>query len=117
MDIYNINAKDELLRRVPKVPSHFNNGRITSAAFKPKPGEDGLSIDILSLTSIEISIKDPGKFLAAIIIAEDVTKKGCECVHNPVPENYSHALIKGITKQIARKLSEVCKVIDLAQQI
>ena len=117
MKIYSIQEKDELLKRVPKVPSHFNDGRITSAAFKPKSGEDGLSVDILRLTTIENSIKDPAKFLAAIIISEDATKAGCESIHDPVPENYSHALIKGITKQIARKLSEMCKVTDLAQQI
>lgn len=108
-----IDDEDELLRRVPKVPSHYINGRITSAAFKPKPSEDGLSVDILSLTTIEISIKEPSKYLAAIIIAEDATKEGCECEHNPVPGNYSHALIKGVTRQIARKFSELCKVEDL----
>lgn len=113
MEKYIIQEKDELLRRVPKVPSHFNNGRITSAAFKPKPGEEGLSVDIPSLTTIETSIKYPDKFFAAIITAEIAVKVGCECVHDPVPENYSHALIRGITKQITRKLSAICKIIDI----
>ena len=115
MEIYIIQGKDELLRRVPKVPSHFNNGRITSAAFKPRPGENGLSVDILSLTTIETSLKNPDKLLAAIIKAEDAVKEGCECFHDPVPDNYSHALIKGITKQIARKLSGICKIVDIDQ--
>lgn len=113
METYKVKDIDELLRRVPKVPSHYNNGRITSAAFKPKPGEDGLSVDILCLTTIEISIKDVSKFFAALLTAKDVIKEGCECVHDPIPENYSHALIKGITRQISKKLSELCKVIDL----
>lgn len=114
MEIYIIQEKNELLRRVPKVPSHINNGRITSAAFKPKPGNNGLSVNILSLTTIETSIKYPDKFFAAIITAEDAVKESCECVHDPVPENYSDALIRGITKLIARKLSAICKIIDIA---
>ena len=114
MEKYIIQEKNELLRRVPKVQSHFNKGRITSAAFKPKQGENGLSVNILSLTTIDTSIKNPDKFFAAIINAEDAVKEGCECVHDPVPENYSDALIRGITKQIARKLSAICKKNDIA---
>jgi len=63
MENFTIQEKDELLRRVPKVQSHFYNGRITSAAFKPKPSEDGLSVDIFRLTTIDIFIKDIGRLL------------------------------------------------------
>jgi len=113
LESFIIQEKDELLRRVPKIPSHFNNGSITSAAFKPKPNEDGLSVDLLRLTTIDFFINDPNKYLAAEIIAGDAIKEGCECIHDPLPDNHAHALIKGITKQIARKLSAICKVIDL----
>jgi len=115
MGSYDINDNDELLRRVPKVLSHFNNEGITSAAFKPKTGEDGLSVDILSLTTIENSIKDPNKFLAAIITVENVIQEGCKCIHDPITDNYAHALIKGVTRQIARKFSKISIVKDLAK--
>ncbi|MCU0347824.1 MAG: hypothetical protein MUC59_12870 [Saprospiraceae bacterium] len=47
---YEILGTDNLLRRIPLKPSHIFQGRITSACFKTKPSEDGLSVDIEGLT-------------------------------------------------------------------
>lgn len=113
MNIIDISPNDDLIRRIPKTPSHLKDGRPTSACFKLKPGEDGISVDILRLTTVRNSIKNPKTHLAGILRASIPINYGCNCVHSPVESNEAHALIKDVNKAIARKLASECIMIEL----
>jgi hypothetical protein len=108
---YLITQDDFLYRRFPidnPIFWKFQNDRKvpTSAAFKTKPGENGLSVDIAALTTPEKSVMNSARFNLAEISAATPLNLNLECVHNPVPENDAHALILGEnTKSIAKKLS------------
>ena len=111
MDKYTIQRDDELVRRVPTYLSDFiKDGKPTSAAFKTKPNEDGLSVHILKLTTIDKIILDKDQFVVAIFKASIPMDAGFVCEHDQKPDNYAHALIKGNTRRIARKLSRHCRV-------
>jgi hypothetical protein len=112
MEYYIIKESDELARRIPKVPSHFNSetGRPTSAVFKTKNEEDGLSVDVLSLTTKENAVQNQEKYALAIFKAELPLSEGFQCLHDPKEDNEAHALIVGDTKKIAKKLAEACKI-------
>ena len=113
MKLYDIKLNDELLRRIPRKPSHLrDDGKPTSAAFKTKKDEDGLSINILSLTTVELSIPNINTHTAGIIFAKVPINLGYECKHLPLKGNYAHSLIVGDTNPIARKLAENCKMIE-----
>ena len=61
MPLHQITPEDKLLRRIILQPQFFKitpDGvrRPTSAAFKMRSGEDGLSVDILGLTTLEQAI-------------------------------------------------------------
>lgn len=112
-DKYIIQREDELVRRVPKYLSNFfQNNRPTSAAFKTKPEEDGLSVNILKLTTIEETIQDNERFVGAVFTASIPIDAGYDCLHAPDLENnnLAHALIVGDTKKIAKKLSLMCRI-------
>ena len=107
-DRVNITDEDHLLKRVPfRNPSFIKpDGRVTSFAFKPKKGEDGLSVDIERLTNYNASILDPEYFQLYFIIAGFVNKLGLDCVHSPLEDNYVHALIVGnFTNSICSELA------------
>ena len=111
MDKYTIQRVDKLVRRVPiYLSDFFKNGKPTSAAFKTKPSEDGLSVYILRLTTINKIILEKDKFVVAIFEASIPMDAGYVCEHDPKPDNYAHALIIGNTRRIARKLSRLCRV-------
>jgi hypothetical protein len=113
MKIYDIQVHDELLRRIPRKPSHLrDDGKPTSVAFKTKKNEDGLSINILCLTTLEFSIPNISTHTGGVIIAELPMSLGYQCKHHPLDMNYSHGLIVGDTNPIARKLAENCKMIE-----
>lgn len=109
---YQIEPSDRLLRRIPKKPSHINNGRITSACFKTRDGEDGLSVDIENLVSTLPEIYSSETHRLAAIMAQLPMDEGYDCQHDPVEGNYSHALIVGNTRPIAKKLARACELID-----
>jgi len=105
--LYTIENRDTLFRRFPIVnePNYISfwkevNGQKvpTSAVFKTKPFEDGLSVDIKALTG------DPLKFNLCELPASVPINLGKECLHNPKDDNHAHALIIGDTKNIAKKL-------------
>ena len=108
---YIISPQDILCRRFPIDNPFFwkwvGDRKVpTSAAFKTKPGEDGLSVEIAHLTTADISIQDPLKFNLALLQASVPMEIGLVCIHNPLPNNNAHALIVGEnTKSIAKKLS------------
>lgn len=112
---YKITNEDFLLRRFPisdepkyvvfwkfnakgqKIPS--------SAAFKTKPNEDGLSVDVAVLTKPEQTAGNINEFGVAQLSASTPIELGYNCVHDPQEGNIAHALILGDTNPIAKKLS------------
>jgi len=108
---YIITPDDFLYRRFPINNPNFwkwaNERKVpTSAAFKTKPGENGLSVDIAALTTPEKSVMDTTMFNIAEISAATPINLNIPCVHNPMPDNEAHALILGEnTKAISKKLS------------
>ena len=115
MTNYEITNSDFLYRRfsILDEPNYsvfwkLENGRKipSSAAFKTKPNEDGLSVNIAALTTPEETVGDIQSFGVAEISASTPLDLGFECIHDIKPENQAHALILGDTKSIAKKLSK-----------
>lgn len=115
MPNYSITDTDFLYRRfsISEEPNYtvfwkLVNGRKTpsSAAFKTKPNEDGLSVNIAALTTPKATVGDLERFGVAEILALTPISLGYLCEHNPQPDNNAHALIIGDTKPIAKKLSK-----------
>jgi hypothetical protein len=107
-DIIKIKDDDILLRRFEYLnPNHIkDDGTITSLVFKLKKTEDGLSVNIKKLTNYENSIIDNKRFRLCSLIVKIPRDYGLDCVHNPIDDNYAHALITGnITTPISRKLA------------
>jgi hypothetical protein len=115
MPEYSITNEDFLFRRFsildePKYAVFWkldNGCKVpSSAAFKTKPNEDGLSVNIAALTTPEASVGNAEEFGIAEISAATPISLGYECEYNPQPGNDAHALIVGDTKPIAKKLSK-----------
>jgi len=115
MPDYKIADSDFLYRRfsILDEPNYavfwkLDNGRKipSSAAFKTKLNEDGLSVNIAALTTPQATVGNPEEFGIAEISASTPIGLGYDCIHNPQPENEAHALIVGDTKPIAKKLSK-----------
>jgi len=97
---YTITKSDFLYRRIPKDNPYcwkeINGTKIPSSAnFKTNKGEDGLSVNIATLTTPEKVIakypkNDLAEFSASTPIAE-----GYNCLHKPSKKNVSHAIIEG----------------------
>ena len=114
-----IEDTDKLLRRIPFTnPSYIKpDGSITSLAFKPKKGDDGLSVNIARRTTYEASVLDRSRFRLYGVQAAFPRGLGLECVTDPLPENPAHALIKGnITDAVSRKLSHHAELFPDPQQ-
>jgi len=122
MPDYKITDSDFLYRRfsILDEPNYavfwkLDNGRKipSSAAFKTKLNEDGLSVNIAALTTPQTTVGNPEEFGIAEISASTPIGLGYDCIHNPQPENEAHALIVGDTKPIAKKLSKaITQVFD-----
>lgn len=109
---YEIKSTDSLLRRIPLKPSHIFQGSITSACFKTKPGEVGLSVDIEALINrISESYNQETHTLSRLSAALPM-ELGYECKHDPVDGNFAHALIIGDTNPIAKRLALAAQPID-----
>lgn len=112
--LYPITSADILVRRIPKVPTHFKvvEGHImaTSGAFKTNTGENGLSVDILALTTLLQTVQNPQKNYVGLLKAEVPMNENFECRHDPIYGNNAHALIVGNTRPIAKKLAAACTV-------
>jgi hypothetical protein len=115
MPDYSITDADFLFRRfsILDEPNYavfwkLENGKKipSSAAFKTKADEDGLSVNIAALSSPQATVGNAEEFGVAEIPASIPIGLGYECKHNPQPDNDSHALIVGDTKPIAKKLSK-----------
>lgn len=114
MTKYSITSSDCLYRRFsiidePKYEVFWkleNGIKVpSSAAFKTKPNEDGLSVDIAALTTPELSALDPERFGVAEFSASVPIELGYECKNKPSHKNKAHAIIVGDTNPIAKKLS------------
>ena len=77
----------------------------SSAAFKTKRDENGLSVNIASLTTPEGTVEDPAAFAVAEFPASVPLNAGYKCVQDEQPGNVAHALILGDTQSIAKKMS------------
>lgn len=107
MPLHQITPEDELLRRIILQPQFFKitpDGvrRPTSAAFKMRSGEDGLSVDILGLTTLELAIANRSTHTGAVLSAKVPLDNRCPCVHDPIAGNQAHALIKNVTPALAK---------------
>jgi hypothetical protein len=120
MPDYSITNADFLYRRfsILEEPNYavfwkLDNGKKipSSAAFKTKPNEDGLSVNIAALTTPEATVGNSTEFGVAEISASTPISLGFQCKHNRQPDNYAHALIVGDTNPIAKKLSRAVKQI------
>lgn len=102
---------DNLLRRVIFTnPSYVRPDQtLTSFAFMPRKINgfpEGLSVDIERLTTYEKRIVDRFNYRLYTVTALRVRQIGLDCEHNPLPENYAHALITGdISRPKARDLA------------
>ena len=110
MPDYIITNGDILLRRVPNANPNYwkilDGKRVASSfAFKTKPGEDGLSVSIAALTTLQNAAGNSDQFSVAAIPASVPTELGYQCRHDPKLDNEAHALIVGDTNPIAKKLS------------
>lgn len=111
-----VKEDDQLLRRVIYVdPNHIRpDGTPTSFAFRLRGNEKGLSVDIEGLIeSHEKSIVDRSKFRLFRLRVDTVTSLGLQCEHDPLPDNYAHALIFGdFTKSTSRKLARSAEPVN-----
>jgi hypothetical protein len=110
---------DVLYRRVPfNNPNYIRDDQsITSFAFKPRKGEDGVSVNIARLSTYSESVFDTSRFLLYSIKAVEVRDQGLDCLHDPKENNYAHALITGkftdgICKVLSLKAKKVVSPID-----
>jgi hypothetical protein len=78
------------------------DGTATSRVFKLREKEKELSVDVKSMTSPEVSIKDPQRFMLFEIAHRQVLDLSLLAVHDPLPNEHSletnpaHALIVGM---------------------
>lgn len=97
--IYEITDDDYVLRRVPTDPNYIkDDGSITSFAFRTRKGENGLSVDVEKLSSYEKATLGSNRFRLVKLnvgqIRHDIND-GLDVIHDPLPDNTAHALIKG----------------------
>jgi hypothetical protein len=98
MEIVEILDNDNLFRRVPMYnPNCIKpDGSATSFAFKTKRNEDGLSVDLEKLTTVEKSILDSSKFALFSInvgYVRQVEPDKMDIEYNPTDDNLAHCLI------------------------
>lgn len=105
------NVRDEefLWRRICRnwITIDESGPRPSSAAFKRKRDEDGVSVDIASKTTPEKSIKD--SVALASIQAIVPIRLGYPVCADPILDNPAHALIKGdISHSNRQKIAKEC---------
>lgn len=136
---YLITPENQLIRRVPKQPSHIARDAagqlsLTSSVFKyaPVTPRDGVSVDVLEIWLTLVSREQAlhaavfrhvtasgAGCVAAVLPAAVPLGEGLNCIHDPVPAtehepvNPAHSLILGmINKTLARKLAKACVLIE-----
>lgn len=115
MEKESIHNEDNLLRRVPLADPRYNkpDNTIASFAFKKKKGEDSLSVDVERLTTYESTLLNRAHFCLCKIQTSFVRSLLLDAEHNPLPNNYAHALVKGnITNGCARQMAHKAELVD-----
>lgn len=102
-----VSAEEDLYRRSYSEPQrNFLNpdGSATSRVFRLREKDNGqLSVDIKSLTTAQVSIKDKSKFMLFEISVSTVVGAGLAVYHDPYTEkthgedNIAHSFIWGLT--------------------
>lgn len=93
-----VSIEEWLYRRGFTTPKYTNlDGSPTSRAFKPRDLDNGeLSVNVKSMTTIELSIQDPKKFcLFELSNAAVEAIANIKTYHDPLPDgtNNAHAVI------------------------
>lgn len=115
-----VNDDERLWRRVHPNQiiwdEDIKNYRPSSAVFRPS-GE--MSVDIASLTTPEAVLSDYPQHSLVEFTAGVARKEGCIVVRDPLPDNPSHALVRGknpeghLTKSQAKNIQQNSKWIIL----
>lgn len=110
-----INKGDRLLRRIPINPDFIKpDGVLSSSCFSVKKGQDGVSVDLERLTTHTDSIKDKSRYYLYFLEAYFTEDLGLKNLHDPLPDNVAHTLIKGnIARSVARTLAAAARQIVL----
>jgi len=111
-----IDNQDNLLRRVPLADPRYikPDQTLNSFAFKKKKSEDGLSVDVERLTTYARAILNEERFCLCKISAESLRSLSLEAEHNPLPDNYAHALITGnITNGCAKRMAHKAEFVNI----
>jgi hypothetical protein len=108
---------DFVLRRVPTyLPNYVKpDGTITSRAYQKKREDDGISVDMERLSTLEKAILGDKRYRLLRInvgIIRHPINDGLDVVHSPIADNDAHSLITGhITeskqKQLLKNSAEV----------
>ncbi|MCB0611385.1 MAG: hypothetical protein H6562_11375 [Lewinellaceae bacterium] len=112
MNKIKIDKTDKLLRRVQFLNPAFikPDGSPASSSFQLKKDESGLSVDIERLTNYPKAIQDVSRFRLFSLDAAFTEGLGLVNEHDPLEDNYAHALIRGnISKSISRKMAQASK--------
>lgn len=112
-----IRAENNLLRRYifPNPPNFTlikDDGSICSTCFHLRKSEEGLSVDIEELSTLEKSIVDSSKYRLLRLNAGKVQDLKLTVSHAPIEDNYAHALIKGVDKKKSKKLARIASKVD-----
>jgi len=103
---------DKLLRQVQSLNPNFikPDGTPASSSFSLKRGEDGLSVDVERLSTYEKSVGDRTRFRLFWLLASFTNSIGFINEHDPLEDNYAHALIKGnFSRKTSRQLARNAK--------
>lgn len=90
-----IENNDWLLRRIPNKPDYIKpDNSIASFAFKSRDN-DGLSVNIERFTTYAQTVLDRQLFSLCKITTEYIRSISLDAIHDPLDDNYAHALIVG----------------------
>jgi hypothetical protein len=100
---------DAVLRRIPNKPSHFKkDGTLSSANFVGP----NTSVNIERLTTIEETLVGYKNFGLVRLLTGFIRELGADVVHDPIENNYSHAIIPGKrSAHVARKLANMATMV------
>ena len=103
----NVSAAEDLRRAIH--PDQVDeNGEPTSAAFSTID----MSVDVASLASLDETRRRFPKKRVAIFPCQAVITLGVNPIHDPLPDNSSHAIVPGrLSRGNARKLQSAVKAV------
>ena len=96
----NVSLEDSLYRRIYRTPWHKYvnpDNTPTSRNFVLRPKDNGkLSVDVVSLTTKELAVKDISQFALVEVSVKDVKSIDLEAIYDPLEDNIAHAAICGL---------------------